>query len=416
MDNGHYPHYPTAAYSPRSAPAPYYAPYPYPSYPAPAAPPACLEPTPRAYAAEAADAYLHHHHHHHAHLASPPTYPAMYIARSPQWAPSPALSDVPKAPVPCSCGCATTTGIPAPPVAAYLPTPGTPVMHDMAAAVPRAPAAELIDPPVFDDDDEFDETELSSLAATVSPLLLPQPAAHAPSPVPAAVRYAPPRPRLQLLRDLVDATSSSGGSSGDASDDEFVEGDDVEVASASAWSPKTPAVASCAPAPQLVSVPPPPSSALLDTASTAASVPVDPTPVSRKRKRSTTAPSSPTSSPKSFPCLAPGCTKVFTTSGHLHRHEKCVHANERPFACPLPGCRARFSRNDNRWQHYKTHFAPRRAFRYASVRTTAALAAAHAAAAKAAADAGEAVPEDVERAVKRARVAAQQEQMEGAEA
>ncbi|KNE68522.1 hypothetical protein AMAG_12693 [Allomyces macrogynus ATCC 38327] len=174
MDHSHhFPLYPTATYSPRSAPAaPYYAAYsyPYPSYvAAPAAPaPACLEPTPRAYAAEAADAYLHHQHQHHHrhHPASPPTYPAMYIARSPQWAPSPALSDVPKAPSGvCNCGCAATA--PAIPATSYLPTPGTPIMHDMnAAAVRRAPAhaAEIIDPPVFDDDDEFDET--SSLSTT----------------------------------------------------------------------------------------------------------------------------------------------------------------------------------------------------------------------------------------------------------
>jgi uncharacterized Zn-finger protein len=58
--------------------------------------------------------------------------------------------------------------------------------------------------------------------------------------------------------------------------------------------------------------------------------------------------------------LVPSKSSIELSRGHVHRHEKCVHAREKPFECPFPDCFARFSRNDNRWQHYRTHFAPRR--------------------------------------------------------
>ncbi|KAI9216073.1 hypothetical protein BC828DRAFT_352875, partial [Blastocladiella britannica] len=49
---------------------------------------------------------------------------------------------------------------------------------------------------------------------------------------------------------------------------------------------------------------------------------------------------------RQFSCLVDGCGKVFTSSGHLHRHERSIHGREKPFECPFPGCDSRFSRND----------------------------------------------------------------------
>lgn len=48
------------------------------------------------------------------------------------------------------------------------------------------------------------------------------------------------------------------------------------------------------------------------------------------------------------------CCRVFTTSGHLARHNR-IHTGERKHICPWPLCETRFARQDNCMQHYKTH-------------------------------------------------------------
>jgi hypothetical protein len=48
------------------------------------------------------------------------------------------------------------------------------------------------------------------------------------------------------------------------------------------------------------------------------------------------------------------CSRSFTTSGHLARHNR-IHTGERKNVCPWPTCEARFARQDNCMQHYKTH-------------------------------------------------------------
>ncbi|CCE91927.1 uncharacterized protein TDEL_0D03430 [Torulaspora delbrueckii] len=48
------------------------------------------------------------------------------------------------------------------------------------------------------------------------------------------------------------------------------------------------------------------------------------------------------------------CSKGFTTSGHLARHNR-IHTGEKNHFCPLEGCNQRFSRHDNCIQHYRTH-------------------------------------------------------------
>ncbi len=48
------------------------------------------------------------------------------------------------------------------------------------------------------------------------------------------------------------------------------------------------------------------------------------------------------------------CSRSFTTSGHLARHNR-IHTGERKHQCPWPTCEARFARQDNCNQHYKTH-------------------------------------------------------------
>ncbi|KAL6449990.1 NRG1 Transcriptional regulator NRG1 [Candida maltosa Xu316] len=48
------------------------------------------------------------------------------------------------------------------------------------------------------------------------------------------------------------------------------------------------------------------------------------------------------------------CSRSFTTSGHLARHNR-IHTGERKHECPWPTCDARFARQDNCNQHYKTH-------------------------------------------------------------
>lgn len=49
------------------------------------------------------------------------------------------------------------------------------------------------------------------------------------------------------------------------------------------------------------------------------------------------------------------CSRGFTTSGHLARHNR-IHTGEKRHKCQFPGCTQRFSRHDNYIQHYRTHF------------------------------------------------------------
>ncbi|KAF9552725.1 hypothetical protein CPC08DRAFT_617539, partial [Agrocybe pediades] len=44
--------------------------------------------------------------------------------------------------------------------------------------------------------------------------------------------------------------------------------------------------------------------------------------------------------------FCPTCSKPFSTSGHLARHER-VHTGEKNFKCPFPGCVTSCSRQDN---------------------------------------------------------------------
>ncbi|OZJ03379.1 hypothetical protein BZG36_04496 [Bifiguratus adelaidae] len=62
----------------------------------------------------------------------------------------------------------------------------------------------------------------------------------------------------------------------------------------------------------------------------------------------------PVVSKRKYHCSYPGCSKSFTTSGHLARHNR-IHTGEKNFTCLYPGCLSRFSRQDNMMQHYRTH-------------------------------------------------------------
>ncbi|RKO95286.1 hypothetical protein CAUPRSCDRAFT_4592, partial [Caulochytrium protostelioides] len=57
---------------------------------------------------------------------------------------------------------------------------------------------------------------------------------------------------------------------------------------------------------------------------------------------------------KRFLCRFAGCTKSFSTSGHLSRHAR-IHEGLRPFVCPFADCGSSFARHDNMMQHYRTH-------------------------------------------------------------
>lgn len=61
---------------------------------------------------------------------------------------------------------------------------------------------------------------------------------------------------------------------------------------------------------------------------------------------------------RKYHCIESGCTKSFTTSGHLARHNR-IHTGEKNFPCLFPGCQSRFSRQDNMMQHYRTHMSPK---------------------------------------------------------
>ena len=53
-------------------------------------------------------------------------------------------------------------------------------------------------------------------------------------------------------------------------------------------------------------------------------------------------------------CTFPGCSKTFSTSGHMVRHLK-IHTGEKMHHCLVPGCTRSFARKDNRNHHYKSH-------------------------------------------------------------
>lgn len=83
-------------------------------------------------------------------------------------------------------------------------------------------------------------------------------------------------------------------------------------------------------------------------------------PTPQSSSTSTTPESPPSDSPsplqpkKRYSCPFPNCTKTFSTSGHLSRHNR-IHLNLRPYRCTYPGCGMGFTRGDNMRQHLKKH-------------------------------------------------------------
>jgi hypothetical protein len=63
-----------------------------------------------------------------------------------------------------------------------------------------------------------------------------------------------------------------------------------------------------------------------------------------------------TGTKRKYHCNYAGCSKSFTTSGHLARHNR-IHTGEKNFQSMFPGCPSRFSRQDNMMQHYRTHMS-----------------------------------------------------------
>ncbi|TFK55561.1 hypothetical protein OE88DRAFT_633455 [Heliocybe sulcata] len=58
---------------------------------------------------------------------------------------------------------------------------------------------------------------------------------------------------------------------------------------------------------------------------------------------------------KTLMCGVDGCTKTFTRTAEVQRHEKNVHLRIRPFRCEWEGCGARFSAKTSLDNHMNTH-------------------------------------------------------------